>query len=143
MIVASREHEFSYGHRVVGHEGKCKEFHGHNGKVIFHISATALDFVGRVVDFSVIKERLCQWLETFWDHKFLIYDKDPLFGRGEDFWTIPGLVRVPFNPTAENMAKYLVDVVGPKVLNDLAVKLISVQFYETSKCSASYDIVDQ
>ena len=49
-----------------------------------------------------------------------------------------GLVVVPFNPTAENMAKYLVEQVGINELSDTNAELISVVVEETRKCSASY-----
>jgi len=143
-FIALREHEFCYGHRVVGHESKCKNLHGHNATVKFGVrplsTSLALDSVGRVIDFSVIKERLCEWLEDNWDHKMLMWNQDPFLDERES--DIPledekkmGIVRVPFNPTAENMANYLLTVVGPKVLYDLPVELVSVEFHETSKCS--------
>jgi 6-pyruvoyltetrahydropterin/6-carboxytetrahydropterin synthase len=144
MIVARREHEFSYGHRVVGHEGKCKQLHGHNAKVTFVVSANDLDSVGRVIDFSVIKSTLCQWLEDNWDHKLLMWEKDPMthalermthtYYKEDEMGNI-GLVIVPFNPTAENMALYLLTVVGPKLLLSKGVALRGVEFFETSKCS--------
>lgn len=136
MITAIREHEFCYGHRVCGHESKCANLHGHNGKVAFFVASSSdipLDMVGRVIDFSVIKEKLCAWLEVNWDHKFLLWEKDPIANK------LPlgmGVVKVPFNPTAENMAYYLLHVVGPQVFKDTGVCLISVKFNETSKCAA-------
>jgi 6-pyruvoyltetrahydropterin/6-carboxytetrahydropterin synthase len=148
MILASRSHEFSYGHRVAGHESKCANLHGHNAKVTFTIESTngELDGVGRVVDFSVIKELLCEWLETNWDHKFLLWENDPmvldafpsgLLNEAYQAGRLPaaGIVLVPFNPTAENMASYLLNEIGPKVFDGYDVHLVSVEFFETSKCS--------
>src|SRR5690606_2639979 len=77
MITAERYHDISCGHRVVGHEGKCRFLHGHNYRIHFEIQAESLDTVGRVIDFSVIKEKLCMWLEEHYDHKFLIWQEDP------------------------------------------------------------------
>jgi 6-pyruvoyl-tetrahydropterin synthase len=34
--------------------------------------------VGRVIDFSVIKTLLCDWLEDNWDHRFLLWEQDPM-----------------------------------------------------------------
>ena len=76
MWTASRYHDFSTGHRVYGHENKCAHAHGHNYRVHFHC-AGGLDNVGRVIDFSVIKDKLCNWLEDNWDHKFILWEKDP------------------------------------------------------------------
>ena len=42
-----------------GHESKCAHLHGHNYKFEFHCTAGSLDNVGRVIDFSDIKEKLC------------------------------------------------------------------------------------
>lgn len=145
---ATRYHDFSYGHRVVGHESKCRHLHGHNGRVHFTCQAAAgLDEVGRVVDFSVIKEKLCMWLEDNWDHRFLAWTHDSLIDSlfianelnpVDDKILDESVVFVPFNPTAENMAAYLVQVIGPKVLEGTGVELVSVVFEETSKCSAEY-----
>ena len=46
------------------------------------------------------------------------------------------IIRVPFNPTAENMAEHLLHVVGPQQLRGSGVKLIRVRVEETRKCSA-------
>lgn len=45
---------------------------------------------------------------------------------------------VPFNPTAENMAQHLVEVIGPQQLAGTGVTLVSVRIEETAKCSASF-----
>jgi 6-pyruvoyltetrahydropterin/6-carboxytetrahydropterin synthase len=136
---ARRFHDFSYGHRVLGHGGKCAMSHGHNGRVHFICEAEELDSVGRVIDFSVIKSLLAEWLEKSWDHKFLLYENDPWIAHFKEF-DPNGLVVVPFNPTAENIAKYLVEVIGPQQLQGTGVKLVECIVEETSKCSASYSI---
>lgn len=139
MIVAERYHDISCGHRVVGHEGKCRFLHGHNYRIHFTITADTLDDIGRVIDFSVIKSQLCEWLEENFDHKFLIWEQDELLEQLQAV-TAESLVVVPFNPTAENIAKYLVEVVGPQQLKGYDVKLISCKIEETAKCSASYHL---
>lgn len=158
MHTAVRYHDFSYGHRVVGHESKCAFLHGHNGRVYFEIegipqpassrAANGLDAVGRVMDFSVIKQLLCAWLEENWDHKFIAWEKDPVMRA---LWERAGppsvadvlldsIFWVPFNPTAENMAEYLVNVIAPVQLKGTGCRLISVMFEETRKCAATFHI---
>ena len=136
MITATRYHDFSAGHRVHGHESKCAHIHGHNYRVHFTVTADALDKLGRVLDFSVINSRLCQWLEEYWDHKFLVFVKDPLAGRLVEL-DPNGVVVVHFNPTAENMAQYLLAYVGPHQLEGTGCRLIKVVVEETRKCSAT------
>lgn len=139
---ASRFHDFCAGHRVHGHESKCRHLHGHNYRIHFHCVQTGtqgVDEIGRVVDFSVINEKLCQWLEANWDHRFLVWDHDPLAAYLLEL-DAASVVRVPFNPTAENMAEYLVNVVAPRELAGLGIVLASCIVEETRKCSASYTL---
>lgn len=148
-----RYHDISCGHRVVGHEGKCRFLHGHNYRIHFTCVAEKLDNVGRVVDFGVIKEKLCMWLEDNWDHKFLFWEQDSVLkalsksmecgvnmnSPIDEYKIIGGsIIDVPFNPTAENIAQYLVDTIGPQQLKGTGVTLIKCLVEETAKCSASY-----
>lgn len=160
---ASRYQDFSYGHRVVGHENKCRHLHGHNGRVHFHCQAercvSPLDQVGRVIDFGEIKSRLCMWIENNWDHKFLAWKEDRLMSGIIDLldmdenngapYTVTtendvmfrdSLVFLPFNPTAENMAEYLVNVIGPQQLQGTGIVLVEVVIEETAKCHASFSL---
>lgn len=167
MYQVKRYHDISTGHRVVGHENKCKHLHGHNYRVHFTciadnkpksreigIPKVELDNLGRVIDFGVVKEKLCMWLEDNWDHKFLHWEKDPLidvfksalkdliFDTSVDEtlteYGLDSFIALPFNPTAENMAQYLVEVIGPQQLKGTGVKLSEVLIEETAKCHVSY-----
>lgn len=165
-----RSHEICAGHRVVGHESKCRHLHGHNYKFHFKVSPKGrtdvkvircgtlrekggLDDVGRVIDFSVVKTTLCQWLEDNWDHKFLHWEEDPLIkalqvdldlcdeATGHDVRDFDNsLVSLPFNPTAENLAAYMVEVIGPQLLDEHGVQLVECTIEETSKCHVNYSL---
>lgn len=174
MHTIQRYHDISCGHRVAGHESKCAHLHGHNYRITFTctpmapmIDATTLedtlapdfkprlvpggapklDELGRVIDFSVVKARLCQWLEDNWDHRFLCWEHDTemqllqraMVSNGPHTARLSsGLVWTPFNPTAENMAHHLVEVIGPQQLAGTGVMVIACKVEETRKCSASY-----
>lgn len=138
MITAERYHDISCGHRVWGHESKCAHLHGHNYRIHFTIAGT-LDTVGRVLDFSVIKSHLCMWLEENWDHAFLVFRDDP-WAQTLSLLDPEGTIIVPFNPTAENMAGYLLHTIGPEQLKDTGARLIKVSIEETRKCSAAEEI---
>jgi 6-pyruvoyltetrahydropterin/6-carboxytetrahydropterin synthase len=135
-ITATRYHDFSTGHRVFGHESKCAHLHGHNYRIHLTVEAEQLDTVGRVMDFSVIKTLLAEWLEENWDHKFLVWEKDPFASTLKTLDT-DGTVIVNFNPTAENMGQYLIDIVGPNQLAGTGVTLVNVNIEETRKCSVT------
>lgn len=157
IITATRYHDFSAGHRVFGHENKCSGLHGHNYRIHFECVGenAPVDGIGRVLDFGVINSLLCAWLEQNWDHKFLLWVNDPLaasFNRVpkefeasaaalvESQKAAASIVRVPFNPTAENMAAYLLHTIGPQRLQDTGVTLRRVIVEETRKCSATAEI---
>lgn len=172
-----RSHEICAGHRVVGHESKCRHLHGHNYKFHFKVAPKRiesenyipsakgfsiegkLDDVGRVIDFSVVKTTLCQWLEDNWDHKFLHWEKDLLIDGLKNLvsqdWKMSSrpsiteldgdaffhsLVALPFNPTAENLAAYMVEVIGPQLLDEHGVQLVECTIEETSKCHVNYSL---
>lgn len=135
MIQATRYHDISCGHRVVGHENKCRHLHGHNYRITFHVESNALDEVGRTLDFGIIKSLLCEWLEDVWDHKFLVFDQDPWKAALQSL-DPDGICVVPFNPTAENMAQHLLHIVGPMQLRGTGARLEYVQVEETRKCAA-------
>ncbi len=133
-ISASRYHDISCGHVVFGHEHKCRHLHGHNYRVHFRVSGER-DAIGRVLDFGVIKSQLCQWLETHWDHRFLVWQEHPMAAALQAVDSA-GVLLVPFNPTAENMACYLLEEIGPRQLAGFPVRLDQVIVEETAKCSA-------
>lgn len=154
-ITAERYHDISTGHRVVGHENKCRHLHGHNYRIHFVCEARPdceqLDSIGRVIDFGVIKAKLCMWVEDNWDHKFLAWENDTLMDKlsvafsgndeedvADNEMFVQSIVWTPFNPTAENMAQHLVEVIGPQQLAGTGVTLVSVRIEETAKCSASF-----
>ncbi len=135
-VTAIRSHEICAGHRVVGHEGKCRNLHGHGYVFRFYCEAPELDSVGRVIDFGIIKKLLCQWLEDNWDHRMLLWERDPLLTELK--FIDNTVVAVPFNPTAENIGRYLLETVGPHLLQG-TVKLKRVDVQETIKCSATVE----
>lgn len=148
----SRYHDISCGHRVVGHEGKCRFLHGHNYRIHFECTAPDVDAVGRVIDFSVIKSKLCMWIENNWDHQMLLWEADPLLGivyrleTDDDEMNSAmdqSFCSVPFNPTAENMAAYLLEEIGPERLAGTGVTLTRVVVEETRKCSAEARLVSE
>lgn len=135
MITAERYHDISCGHRVCGHEGKCSHLHGHNYRITF--TCTGLqDDLGRIIDFSVIKSRLCQWLEDNWDHRFLCYEADPW--RKSLQMLDPAVVILPFNPTAENIAAFIGEQIAPQCLKGTGVTLVRCKVEETRKCLAEW-----
>lgn len=132
-ITATRRLQYAIGHRVYNHESKCRNLHGHN--FVFFLTAEGTsdpqDTLGRVIDFGVLKEKLGTWLECHWDHGMLLWEGDEALIAGVRYAGGQKLFLLPYNPTAENMCKYLLEIVGPKVLEGTRVRLVKVTIHET------------
>jgi 6-pyruvoyltetrahydropterin/6-carboxytetrahydropterin synthase len=123
------------GHRLMKHEGKCRNYHGHRYTFEVTIDAKELDKVGRVVDFGVVKDLVGGWLDREWDHGMVLQEGDPLIevlqAESVKLFTIP----VP--PTIEHLVKYVFDV-AVQLLDDYPVRVVSVRGYETPNCWSDY-----
>jgi 6-pyruvoyl tetrahydropterin synthase/QueD family protein len=77
FTTATRRFQFCAGHRVHQHESKCRNLHGHNYVVLITARGinSELDALGRVVDFSVLKQ-MSFWCEEHWDHGFILKEND-------------------------------------------------------------------
>jgi 6-pyruvoyltetrahydropterin/6-carboxytetrahydropterin synthase len=142
-IQAVRRIRFCCGHRVLGHEGKCAHLHGHNYAAFFHAESEGLDSIGRVIDFSVLKDKLGTWIDDNWDHGF-VYSSDDTEVDVIFSQQLPTHKRyvLPGNPTAEIMARYLLEEVGPRQLEDTGVRLVKVVLWETENCFAEVRVSD-
>ncbi len=137
-IELTRRIKFCAGHRLMNHGGKCENLHGHNYVAEITVTSSKTDEVGRVIDFSVIKNLFKGWIDEHWDHGFLIYDRDaPVI---EALTKIRSRIYLmPYNPTAENMALHLIADIGPKLLDQIAgyeLKLTRVRIWETDESCA-------
>ena len=134
-VKATRRIQFCAGHRVHRHESKCRNLHGHNYVAYFTACAPELDRLGRVIDFGVLKEKLGGWIEKHWDHGFILWNEDT-----EAIGRVAGMkdqkiYLLSANPTAENMAKHLLEV-GDELLAETGVCLSHVTLWETENCYA-------
>jgi 6-pyruvoyltetrahydropterin/6-carboxytetrahydropterin synthase len=104
-------------------------------------AAPKLDKVGRVIDFSVLKDRIGGFIERDWDHAFLVFDQDRVlidFLASNDFKHAV----LPVNPTAENLAYLLLYGICPRELADTGVRVRRVVVMETENCWASDELSD-
>lgn len=101
--------QYEYAHRLIYHQGKCRNVHGHSGEAIIELGSNTLNENNFVMDFGDIKAPLKKWINESWDHAFLANEKDPLLpaiqAEGLKIFTFPQ------EPTAEVMAKYLFEQV--------------------------------
>ena len=138
MRYCTRILEIDLGHRVYKHEGQCSRMHGHRIKVEVEACNDELDSVGRVIDYSVLKQICGGWLDSNWDHRFLVYEKDEELAH---LSASLGRVTVPFNPTSENIAQFLF-VRFNELMGEYRIAITRVRVYETPSCCAEYSVED-
>jgi 6-pyruvoyltetrahydropterin/6-carboxytetrahydropterin synthase len=126
-----KEIQFCYGHRLLDYAGKCRNFHGHNGKVEVQLSAKDLDKLGMVRDFAEIKQILQAWIDSTLDHRMILHEKDPLRAALEKAGEPLYLLKT--NPTAENIAQLIYHVA-----RDKGLPVTSVTLWETPNSNATY-----
>ena len=87
MYYIQKKIEISACHSLtLDYESKCTRLHGHNWTIIVYCKSRELDRNGMIIDFSEIKRLV----------------KDPLDHRSLNDV-------LPFNPTAENLARWCVE----------------------------------
>lgn len=160
MLTITRKLTFEASHRVYGHESKCANVHGHSYKVFITAKAETaliaaedlvalpederedkLDDIGRIIDFSVLKTKFGDWLDTHWDHAHLWFKDDPagqvLYGaQGIRMFQEMKNFQCAFNPTAENIAKFLLHRLAPDLMRGTGVVVTKIELHETENCKA-------
>ncbi len=123
--------EFSYGHRLLEHNGKCRHLHGHNGMVEVDVAAESLDRLGMVIDFGDVNDIVKTWINETLDHKMLLSRRDPLVPLLEQAGE--PLFLMDENPTAENIARLIW-----LAARERGLQISEVRLWETSTSRASY-----
>ena len=135
-----RRIKFCAGHRLYQHGGKCENFHGHNYVADFFVTGDTQDSVGRVMDFADLKAKCKGWLDDNWDHGFLVCKEDENAIQSLSMVKPCRIFIMPYNPTAENMAKYLLEEVCPGLLTGMGGVATRVRIWETDESYAEATI---
>jgi len=110
--------------------------HGHRYVVEASFGAKQLDAIGRVIDFGVIREVLGKWIDDNFDHTTILFEKDQNLGENISKITGQKIYYMKSNPTAENIAKHLLEDICPQLFANYAIKCVGIKVYETPNCSA-------
>ncbi len=138
-ITVARRFEWDAMHRIPGHEGKCAAFHGHRYAMEIAVMSARLDHLGRVIDFSIIKTALGQWIDRHFDHNAILFRGDPAvpvlnpynLAAGKPIYLLAGM------PTVENITSEIVDV-AKSLLKPFDIDVVSIRIWETPNCSAMW-----
>lgn len=131
MYTVTREIDFCYGHRLINHPGKCRQLHGHNGKVEIVLFSEALNSQGMVRDFEEIKSLVESWIDQHLDHKMILCKTDPLIPSLQALGETCLIIDDP--PTAEVLSKMIYDYCKSQNL-----PIYEVGLWENERSRASY-----
>lgn len=142
MITCTRRLEWDAMHRIPRHESKCAAFHGHRYVAELTVAAPALDALGRVIDFGVVKALVGGWIDQHWDHTAILMrtDPDPAIAtiassneaHGRPVYWLDGA------PTAEHIVGELARV-ATELLAHTGVSLVRIRLWETPNASAEWE----
>ena len=120
-----------YGHRLYKDPGKCGHLHGHTGRAEITLSGNALDDLGMLKNFDMLKESVGRWIDQNLDHHMLLNKSDPLAKplseAGEKLYLLDS------NPTAEKLAQIIFNYAKK---SGLPVKFVT--FWESPTANAIY-----
>ena len=133
-VAVLRKEHFNAAHRLHNPEwnaednalifGKCNNpnFHGHNYELIVRLSGEVDPKTGYVFDMKILSDLIKEHVLDRFDHKNLNLDV-------EEFKTL--------NPSAENIAIVIYDILREKISNDYDLK---ITLFETARNYVEYPI---
>jgi 6-pyruvoyltetrahydropterin/6-carboxytetrahydropterin synthase len=139
----SKEFTFDAAHMLTGHEGLCKNLHGHTYKVVVAVSLktptglmTSGPSEGMVLDFKDLKNALNARLFNQLDHSYIYNSKGGAAERAiAELLEALGMrtFDMMMKPTAENMARYFFEVIASEMgaSLDYQLRLEKVTVWET------------
>ena len=135
MIITNQYQDITCGHRISNGENFQNNLH--RFRINFTFQSKVLTSDANKINFSIAISRLCDWVEKQWDNKFLCQDNDnlvntilgthmPELNKNEIQDLFEFFVPLPFDPTAEKLAVYLLDFIGPEQLKGTDIELTKV-----------------
>lgn len=153
MFHATKEFTFDCAHMLSGHNGACKNLHGHTYKLLVTVSSEEVQWMevssdGMVMDFKDLKEIVSQEIISKYDHAF-VTDITTRYAAERSIVEVlknAGLkvVEFPTRPTAENMSKIFFELINNRLNSDhqgyaeALCKCTQVEVYETPTSCATY-----
>jgi 6-pyruvoyltetrahydropterin/6-carboxytetrahydropterin synthase len=140
-LSVTRRFEWDSMHRIPNHESVCRAFHGHRYAAEIVCAAPALDQVGRIIDFSLIKQEIGSWIDRNFDHTAILQrdDDDPAIraivatnaGVGKPVYFLDG------PPTVENIVQELARH-ATALMAPYNITVEQIRIWETPNCSTTW-----
>lgn len=137
--------EWDMGHRIPNHKSQCRNLHGHRYRAEVTITGPLVEEdgssdEGMVLDFGDIKNILVEEIHDPLDHGFMWYEKDKYRRSVTSVTKELKNIVVDFIPTAENISKWIYEIVNEKLQQKYGseLRVSKVRLFETPNSWADY-----
>lgn len=134
-IRVTKQFHFEMAHALLNYDGPCKNIHGHS----YQLNVTVKGKVktntndsdeGMVVDFGVIKKVVKDLVVDVYDHALVLNEKANI--DVSQFQFMNKLIRVPYQPTCENMLVHFASLLKHKLPQDIILYSLFLRETNTS-----------
>ena len=141
-IRITKQFSFETGHALYGHDGKCKNIHGHSYRLNVTLFGTPImddnsPKFGMIMDFSDVKKIVKKTIVTPFDHATIFNKNTPHLKLAEDLKSSGHkVVLVNYQPTSE----MLVIDFAKRIKKCLPanIRLHALKLRETASCYAEW-----
>jgi 6-pyruvoyltetrahydropterin/6-carboxytetrahydropterin synthase len=134
-IRVTKEFKFEMAHALLGHDGPCKNIHGHSYQLSVTLKGKPVadpsdPKTGMVVDFSDIKKLVYDKIVQPFDHSLVLNKRTEVnvYSGMKD----QKLILVDFQPTCENMVIYFAEKLNAGLLSGLSLHHLLLRETSTS-----------
>jgi 6-pyruvoyltetrahydropterin/6-carboxytetrahydropterin synthase len=141
-IRITKEFTFETGHALYGHDGKCKNIHGHSYKLsVTVLGNPVLDSndpkFGMIMDFSDLKKIVKEEIVDRFDHATIFNKNTPHIELANNLKSLGhNVVLVDYQPTSEMLVTDFADKIKNRLPKN--IKLFSLKLRETTSCYAEW-----
>ena len=114
VVRVTKQFHFEMAHALLDYDGPCKNIHGHSYQLNVTVKGnvktnTSDSDEGMVVDFGIIKKIVKELVVDVYDHALVLNERAKIDVSNFEFMN--KLIRVPYQPTCENMLVHFADVI--------------------------------
>lgn len=141
-IRITKEFTFETGHALYGHDGKCKNIHGHSYKLSVTVLGNPVSDsndpkFGMIMDFSDLKKIVKEEIVDRFDHATIFNKNTPHIDLANNLKSLGhNIVLVDYQPTSEMLVTDFADKIKNRLPKN--IKLFSLKLRETASCYAEW-----
>ena len=138
----TKQFTFETGHALYGHDGKCKNIHGHSYRLSVTIFGKPLgdsksSKFGMIMDFSDLKKIVKEEIVNPLDHATIFNKNTPHLQLANNLKSIGHkVVLVDYQPTSEMLVIDFAKKIKKRLPGD--IQLFSLKLQETATCFAEW-----